>query len=485
VHLRDFSLTAIQQSGSDSYFLSDHIVNMSGEPSHRTRVSRSLSPIPILPRRWRSLAAGIVSGSPPSSPVYAQGYHSSGGRAPGSPLEPVTLIVPQSSQVVHSQDAPPLPPSATSSGRRGTSAPVATACLMPGLSPDLSRVDEDVVMESASSRDLTRAIKDLATRFLPPRDATERCVDECKVKIDAATSDGAIADVFSSDYHSDVRDYLKQYRAEVETLAQARSMLDKLRKHRVSKTFPMSMNSIKVPSIQFSCSFLNAPAEESLRGSYAAPNDRPVGFELVVSSCVAWLKEKVLANWISEKEIKVTYLEGKALAVKSIIQFEQVVDSHHASLKACYDYLIGQPRYDDLIRNIEYQAAVGFALASSVVSKVNTLVNAEEDKKLASAIKKMALDKPAIAATAQAPPNDLMELRKLVVDLTKKVDLQSKKVSDYLYTLLCVCADALSLTPPLLEQPALDSVKAGWEEVCQQERQGEEGKVRTNQKEKG
>jgi len=348
------------------------------------------------------------------------------------------LIVPQSSQVVHSQDAPPLPPSAMSSGRRGTSAPVATARLMPGLSPDLSRVDEDVVMESASSRDLTRTIKDLATRFPPPWDAAEQRVDECKVKIDAATSDGVIADVFGSDYHSDVHDYLKQYRAEVETLAQARSMLDKLHKHRVSKTFPVSMNSIKVPSIQFSCSFLNAPAEESLRGSYAAPNDRPVGFELVVSSCVAWLKEKVLADWISEKEIKVTYLEGKALAVKSIIQFEQVVDSHHASLKARYDYLIGQPRYDDLIHDIEYQAAVGFALASSVVSKVNALVNAEEDKKLTSAIKKMALDKPAIAAAAQVPPNDLTELRKLVVDLTKKVDLQSKKVSDYLYTLLCV-----------------------------------------------
>ena len=204
-----------------------------------------------------------------------------------------------------------------------------------------------------------------------------------------------------------------------------------------------------------------------------------------MSSHVAWLKEKVLANWISEKEIEVTYLEGKASTVKSIVQFEQVVDSRHTSLKACYDYLIGQPQYNDLIHDVEYQATIRFALASSVVSKVNALVNAEEDKKLASAIKKMALDKPAIAAAAQVPPNDLTELRKLVVDLTKKVDLQLKKVSDYLYTLLCVCADALSLTPPLLEQLAFDSIEAGWEEVCQQERQGEEGKVHTNWKEKG
>jgi len=417
--------------------------------------------------------------------VYAHVHHFCGGWAPGSPSEPDLLIAPQSSQVVHSQDAPPLPPSGTSSGRRGTSAPVAAARLTPGLSPDLSGVDEDVVMESASSRDLTRTIKDLATRFPPPRDAAERRIDECKVKIDAATSDGVIADTFGSDYHGDMRDYLKQYRAEVETLAQARSMLDKLRKHRVSKTFPVSMNSVKVPTIQFSCAFLTAPVEESHRGSYAAPQDRPVGFELVVSARIAWVKEKVLADWISEKEIEVTFLEGKASAVKSIVQFEQVVDSRHASLKAWYDYLIGQLRYNDLICDVEYQVTVRFALVSSVVSKVNALVNAEEDKKLASAIKKMALDKPAVAAAAQALLNDLSELRKLVVNLTKKVDLQSKKVSDYLYALLCVCADALSLTPPLLNQLVLDTVKAGWEEVRWQEGQGEEGKVHANWKEKG
>jgi len=274
------------------------------------------------------------------------------------------LTASQSSQVAQSQGAPPPNPSATSSGRRGSSAPVAAKHLSLVPSPDLSGVDEDIVMESASSRDLTRAIKDLATCFPPPRDAAERRIDECKVKIDAATSDGAIADVFGSDYHGDVRDYLKQYRTEVETLAQVRSMLDKLRKHRVSKTFPVLMNSIKVPSIQFSRAFLNAPAEESKRGSYNAPNDCSVGFELVVSTRISWVKEKVLADWISKKEIEVTFLEGKASVVKSIIQFEQVVDSCHASLKAHYDYLIGQPQYNDLICDVEYQAAVGFSLAS-------------------------------------------------------------------------------------------------------------------------
>jgi len=458
---------------------------MSGEPSRHTQVSRSPSPIPIAPRRWRSLAAGIASGSPPSSPVYAHAHHFRSGRAPGSLLESDVLTASQSSQVAQSQGTPPPNPSATSSGCRGTSAPVVAKRLSPMPSPDLSGVDEDIVMESASSWDLTRAIKDLVTCFPPPRDAAERRVNECKVKIDAATLDGTIADVFGSDYRGDVRNYLKQYRTEVETLAQAHSMLDKLRKHRVSKTFPVSMNSIKVPSIQFSRAFLNAPAEESKSGSYNAPNDRSVGFESVVSTCISWVKEKVLADWISKTEIKVTFLEGKALAVKSIVQFKQVVDSRHVSLKAHYDYLIGQLRYNDLIRDVEYQAAVGFSLASLVVSKVNALVNAEEDKKLASAIKKMALDKPAVAAAAQAPPNDLTELRKLVVDLTKKVDLQSKKVSDCLYTLLCVCADALLLTPPLLEQLAIDTVEVGWEEVGRQERQGEEREVRTNWKEKG
>ena len=51
------------------------------------------------------------------------------------------------------------------------------------------------------------------------------------MKIDAATSDGVIADTFGSDYRGNMCDYLKQYCAEVETLAQACSMLDKLRKH--------------------------------------------------------------------------------------------------------------------------------------------------------------------------------------------------------------------------------------------------------------
>jgi hypothetical protein len=154
-------------------------------------------------------------------------------------------------------------------------------------------------------------------------------------------------------------------------------------------------------------------------------------------------------------------------------------------LKARFDYLVGQPRYDELIRDVDFQGVCVHSLASTLVAKINALVIAEEDRKLAAAIKKMDLDKPAVEAAAQAPSNELSELKKLVVDLGKKVDLVSKKVSNNLYSLLCVCAGHLMLTPPLLETLVNDTVQAGWEEVERQEGQGEERKDRAKRKEKG
>jgi len=76
----------------------------------------------------------------------------------------------------------------------------------------------------------------------------------------------------------------------------------------------------------------------------------------------------------------------------------------------------------------------------------NSLVLDEEDKKLEIAIKKMVLEKPAQAAGSQAPGNDMSELKKMVANLSKKVELLSKKVCNGLYRLLCVCGGHLSLT---------------------------------------
>src|SRR5258708_38153639 len=117
------------------------------------------------------------------------------------------------------------------------------------------------------------------------------------------------------------------------------------------------------------------------------------------------------------------------------------------------------------MRDVDAFAAVTEALSTTIVTRVNSLVLDEEDKKLEIAIKKMVIEKPATAAGSQAASNDMSELKKMVGDLAKKVELQSKRVRDILFRLLCVCAGHLILTRPLLESLLTGLVKAGWEEV--------------------
>ena len=98
----------------------------------------------------------------------------------------------------------------------------------------------------------------------------------------------------------------------------------------------------------------------------------------------------------------------------------------------------------------------------------------------------MELDKPTVEAAAQAPDNHYNNMMKVIERLEKKVDLQSKKVRDRLLTLMHVCAGHLLLTLPLLENLIIDLVTAGWEEVeGAEEKEGEEGQVCHNRKEKG
>jgi hypothetical protein len=400
---------------------------------------------------------------------------SSGGRAPGSPTEsPGSLTAPQSAQVAPSQGASaPATAPATSSGYHAGLDPLLAAPFgeQPGIEEES---DEDVVMEPVQNRALADAIRALAAKLPVNRDAAQVRADEVKAKIDAAASDGAVISAFSRDYQSDIREYLNQYRSEVESLAHARSSLEKLRKHRSKKTYPTSLNSIRIPTIQFSHVFLHSPTEERAMGRYAAPNGNLGQFETTMCAQVVWVKEQILKNWISEKEKEVTFLEGRASAVRAISQFEKVASTRHASLKARYDYLVGQPRYDELVRDVDFEGVCVHSLASTLIAKINGLVIAEEDRKLAAAIKKMELDKPAVEAAAQAPSNELSELKKMVADLGKKVDLSTKKVSDKLYHILCVCAGHLTLTPPLLENLVLTTVEVGREEVERQEQgQGE------------
>jgi hypothetical protein len=210
-----------------------------------------------------------------------------------------------------------------------------------------------------------------------------------------------------------------------------------------------------------------------------------LGFEAAMSARTDWFKVEALDTWIAEKHKEVAFLETRSKATESITKLERVVDERRAQLKGRYDYLQQQPRYHELVREVDFAATISFALASVVIAKVNALVHAEEDRKLATVMKKMDLDKPAVVAAQQAPSNELSELKKLVVDLSKKVDINSKKVRENLYSFLCLCAGHLSLTTQFLNNLVLDTVEAGWEEIRERQGQGEEGKVRTNRNQKG
>ena len=187
----------------------------------------------------------------------------------------------------------------------------------------------------------------------------------------------------------------------------------------------------------------------------------------------AALKKEVLAQWVTEKDREVAFLERKASVATAVTELEEVVSKKHVQLKARYDYLQDSPAYDNVIRDVDSYGAISHALTMTIITKVNSLVLDEEDKRLAVAVKKMTLAKPAEMAASQAGSNELSELKKMVANLTKQVGLQSKKVSDHLFSLLCMCAGHLTLTRPFLDTLILDTVKEGWEEVrC--ERQGEE-----------
>ena len=350
--------------------------------------------------------------------------------------------------------------------------------------PEQSVVN-NVLMETAMEQELRETLREPRASLPYPLDKVELAIKEVKMKINAATSDSGIAAALPTQFQLDVCEYLKGYHAQVEVLTIARSALTKLQSHVDSKMFPASMNSIKAPSIQFSSVFINAPADAQARGSYnLTPGADSSVFELAVERAVKALKEKVLENWVAEKAKEIRFLEGKALVTSTVKALREVVEKKHVQLKARYDYLVGQPAYDDIISDVNSYTSISHALAMTIITKMNSLVLDKEDKWLMIALKKMSLTKPAEKAALQAQSNELSELKKMVGDLTKKVELQSKKVSDHLYTLLCVCCGHLSLTPPLLETLLVDIVWEGWEEVRWQG-QGEEGKDHCHHRKKG
>src|SRR5258706_491981 len=458
---------------------------MSGRaPTTRSSaVSDSHLPTLIPGRRVRSLGAALAGGSPPSS-SSPSGSGRSQSPIPES-VYPLTASLLQ--QAALSQGATSSnPPVASTSGARTSSLPLGGFLeeVEMGSNPALP-LDEDVVMESATTRELAKALRDLASRLPVPMGSVERAIDEAKAKINATTFEAGLVAALPHQFQSDVHEYLKTYRVEVESLASARSMLSKLRKHKHAKSYPAALNSIKSPSIQFTCAFVNSPTTEGHRGAYSIASRTPTVFELSVDTAVKAFKDEVLKCWTSEKDKEVTFLESKASVATATSNLEGVVHAKHAQLKARYDYLIGSASYDGVLRDVDAFAAISHALSATIITKVNSLVLDEEDKKLEIAIKKMALEKPAQAAGSQAPDNNLSELKKMVADLSKKVELSNKKVRNILYRLLCVCGGHLLLTRPLLESLLTGLVEAGWEEVGREEKGEGEGKGRYHRQTKG
>src|SRR5882757_6788292 len=461
-----------------------------GQPTTRaTTVSDSYPPTLHPGRRVRSLGAALAGGSPQSSPSPS----SSDRLSPlGGPIlefvPPLTILSPQQASSRRGATSPP-PIASTSGVRAGHELP--DAFLEELDAPPRAPTPHigDVEMESATTRDLARALKDIAARLPVPSGAAERAVDEARAKINAATSDGGVVLALPHQFRSDALEYLKRYHSEVESLAKARSSLTKLRKHASAKTYPASLSSIKSPAIQFSHAFINAPAVEGNRGAYSiAAGSAPSVFEQAVDVAVKALKDEVLKRWISEKSKEVTFLERKASAAEAINAFELVVATKHTQLKARWDYLLGTDSYDQIIGDIDAHAAMSHALAQSIITKVTAMVLDAEEDKLSIAYKKMDLKEPAVKASSQASSNEISELKKMVANLAKQVGLKSKKVRDGLFRLLCICGGHLSLTRPLLVTFLTGLVRAGWEEVgCGQkeEGEGEEGQGRLNRKAKG
>src|SRR5258706_12209255 len=141
---------------------------MSGRaPTTRSSaVSDSHLPTLIPGRRVRPLGAALAGGSPPSS-SSPSGSGRSQSPIPES-VHPLTASLLQ--QAALSQGATSSnPPVASTSGARASSLPLGGFLeeVEMGSDPALPP-DEDIVMESATTRDLAKALRDLASRSPAP-----------------------------------------------------------------------------------------------------------------------------------------------------------------------------------------------------------------------------------------------------------------------------------------------------------------------------
>ena len=110
---------------------------------------------------------------------------------------------------LHERSCKPFVTIGTSGGPCVQSLPLGATleAIAAGASPLLSPIN-NVPMESATERELRQTLRDIRACLPLALGKVERAVDEAKVKIDAATSDGAVAAALPTQFQSNVCKFL-------------------------------------------------------------------------------------------------------------------------------------------------------------------------------------------------------------------------------------------------------------------------------------
>ena len=319
--------------------------------------------------------------------------------------------------------------------------------------------DQDAEMQLSSEQAIANALAACRCRVTTSsRDFLVKKHDAMRAKVDVATSDYGIVQVFPLDWQSSIWDFISRYRNSVDLLTAATSALGHLNKHKSNKSFPTALNAIRLPTIEFNKAFVDTPLSQGHRHNFNCAGLGSGSLETVNELRITNLKEQILDDWITEKKCEITFLELKASPVNGLIQLEQVIKTCAEELKYQHDYLSSYSRHRELIQDVDFQTVVGLSLALSIIRRVNKLIQAEEDKKLCASLKKMAIDTPVVEAALQAPPNDYSKLMKSLVQLGKEIHLRFNKVGNSLYVPVLASVGIVMLTSDPFQCPLVNCI---------------------------
>src|SRR5450631_47684 len=144
---------------------------------------------------------------------------------------------------------------------------------------------------------------------------------ELSTAIAGATSVDKLVGVIPPDYAFTVRDIIRLFHRNVEKLSAARSSLERLRAHSRHKTFPTFLNSVSIPTLQFSDEFCKA-ASESM-----------TAFNATMASTVQTAKEGLLAASIEAKERELEHFETQVALETTVETLIQKCNTRHQEIR--------------------------------------------------------------------------------------------------------------------------------------------------------